>query len=238
MDDRNDMAYWFPRLKATGVPVPRTELVTTAVRLDELLDGKAPVGFHDFISDLEAAALEIGQSPLFLRTGHGSDKHSWSRSCFVRGPEDLPAHVAHLVEWSALVDILGLPMTTWAVREFVPLWHTFTAFDGMPVAVERRIFIRDGKPTCEHGYWPPASIRNPSREDWQSLLYDHEDIARTYDSRTQIQAIITAVAPAFDGAWSLDVALARDGRWIVTDMAEADRSFHWPGCLYDPASHL
>lgn len=30
-------------------------------------------------------------------------------------------------------------------------------------------------------------------------------------------------------AWSVDVLETRRG-WFVTDMAEAARSFHWPGC--------
>jgi hypothetical protein len=232
-NDRNDMRYWFPRLKASGVPVPRTTFVAPPAGLIGILDGEKPDGYDVFIHELGAAARSFG-FPVFLRTGHTSHKHGWRSTCFLERCDDIPAHVFNLVEFSECADILGLPYRTWAVREFVPLVSHFTAFDGTPVAVERRVFIRDGKRVCDHPYWPPDAIEghSPSRPDWRHLLADHEEIARLHDSRTQMHAALDRVGSAFpEGYWSVDFAFGRDGTWYAIDMAEGERSFHWPGCL-------
>jgi hypothetical protein len=237
-EDRNDLAYWFPRLAAAGVPVPRTEIVATDLPLIGLCDGQPPEGLDGFLGRLRAAAGRLGY-PAFLRTGHGSGKHQWRRTCYLAGPEDIPAHVAALVEWSALVDFLGLPTRTWAVREFLPLEAPFHAFDGMPVAREFRTFFRAGRLLCIHPYWPPDSIRNPSRADWRELLAAASELSqpsRALDARPALERIVERVAPRFDGAWSLDLARAVDGTWYAIDMAEMDRSFHWPGCPNAPAA--
>ncbi|KKN09499.1 hypothetical protein LCGC14_1045840, partial [marine sediment metagenome] len=38
------------------------------------------------------------------------------------------------------------------------------------------------------------------------------------------------VAKLFDGYWSLDWSMDHAGNWWVIDMAEGDRSYHWPDC--------
>src|SRR4051812_17410817 len=87
--DRNDLAYWFPRLEATGVPVPRTAIVTTDLDLSLVFEaGDTPEGFRNFLAHLTLAADALGY-PAFLRTGHTSGKHDWPRTCFLRNPEAL-----------------------------------------------------------------------------------------------------------------------------------------------------
>jgi hypothetical protein len=233
IEDRNDMAYWFPRLKATGVPVPETTIIHADGSLREVCDGSTPASYNRLCLAIGMVAEEYGY-PCFLRTGHTSGKHSWRETCFLQESTDIPQHVYNLIEFSEMADILGLPYKTWAVRRFVPLVSHFTAFDGMPVAVERRVFIRDGRRSCDHPYWPPASIRNPSREDWQRLLADHDEVARLYDTQVQIRAALDRICSAFDGYWSVDFALGRDGVWYAIDMAQGDRSWHWPGCRNVP----
>jgi hypothetical protein len=233
--DRNDLAYWFPRLAAAGVAVPRTEIVRTEIDLARLCEGREPPGYAGFLGDLSAACLKIGL-PCFLRTGHTSNKHDWKASCHLAGIGDLPRHVDNLVEFSELADILGLPTGTWAVRELVPLRVGFTAFNGMPVAMERRWFLRDGGVLCDHPYWPAGAIRDASDPRPGARLIRMELAGITREHRAAQREIAGRVAAAFDGAWSLDLALAEDGRWYAIDMAEMDRSYHWPGCEFGPES--
>jgi hypothetical protein len=40
-----------------------------------------------------------------------------------------------------------------------------------------------------------------------------------------------AAGCAVGGAWSVDILETKRG-WFVTDMAEAEKSFHWPECPY------
>jgi hypothetical protein len=240
--DRNDLAYWFPRLEASGVPVPRTTILRTAdyvpggARLAGILDGEPVEGFVPLCEAIRGAADRLGY-PAFLRTGQGSGKHEWRRTCCLGRREDVADHVAVLVEWSEMVDFLGLSTRTWAVREFLDLEHDFTAFEGMPVAREFRTFFRDGEHICTHPYWPPDSIRDPSRPDWRERLAELNSPklpGRAIDAGPALGRIVARVAPHFDGAWSLDLARSRDGTWYAIDMAEMERSFHWPGCPHAP----
>lgn len=230
MPDRNDLAYWFPILETAGVPVPRTEIVMTGIDLSPLLDGETPMGFEAFLDSLRAACDRITY-PCFLRTGHMSGKHDWTRTCFLAFPEDLASHVAELVELSALVDMLGLPTDTWVAREFLTLATGFQAFRGMPVAVERRWFFRDGDILCSHPYWPMDSIENPSVADYRAKLLAMQSVQ--VSALPAMREIVQKVARAFEGSWSVDLALGADGTWYAIDMAEGGRSFHWPGCPYE-----
>ena len=86
--DRTCLSYWFPRLAATGVSVPRTEIVRTNVVLGHLLDGKEPEGFAGFLEDVGSACERIGY-PCFFRTGQTSAKHYWKDTCHLTKPSDL-----------------------------------------------------------------------------------------------------------------------------------------------------
>ena len=223
---------WYPLLVAASIPVPATEIVQAPFDLTPLLDGEEPEGWTIFVAELEAAARRIGY-PVFLRTGHGSGKHEFVWTCFVPEAAALANHVAALVEWSALVDFLGLPTDVWAVREMLPVESTFTAFRGFPVSRERRYFIRDGRVIGHHPYWPPAAIEDPSVQDWRPRLdalntETPEEIAVLTDLSKRVGA-------AIPGAWSVDWLWSPGRGWICIDMAWAERSFVWADYPSAPA---
>lgn len=234
------MSYWFPKLLATGVLVPRTEIVTTNVDLWKMLvpsEESAPDGLDAFVDDMVAAVARIGTTPIFLRTGHLSGKHDWTRTCHVPETNDpfrttLLHHICALVEWSELVDLMGLPTRVWAVRELLPLLSPFTAYNGMPVAREFRLFIEGGRVHCVHPYWPEKAVEDgePSVDDWRELHAQCSKLDGDEAYALTSAAIVVAKAFADDGAWSLDFAQHKDGTWYAIDMAPAAISFHWEGC--------
>lgn len=212
------------------MPVPRTEIVRTAVQLDDLLDGTMPDGYGAFVQGLERASLRIGL-PCFLRTGQTSGKHQWADTCFLTDLAALPRHIAALVEFSALADFMGLPCDVWCAREFLTLdvAYTLPGYCGMPLAREFRFFVRDGKVVCAHTYWPLGAVEEgrPSdpqwREKWEAFACGPDEDAR------RLAGDVARVFAA-DGGLSVDVCRTADGRWLVTDMAVAAMSFHWPEC--------
>ena len=225
-EDRNDLAFWYPKIKAV-VPTPRTHVLRTEIELAGLIDGETPDGFDVFCQQLAFAASRV-KYPAFLRTGHTSGKHSWRSTCYLAAEADIPRQVAALVEESYLVDFFGLPVTTWAVREFLDGPVAFTAFNGLPIRQERRVFVRDGEVVCHHPYWPRASIERPSDPAWEQKL----DSSVNAVSDSDLAIILTgsaAVAAVLPGAWSVDWMNTTRG-WVVIDAAEAERSFHWEGC--------
>jgi len=234
--DRNCLSYWFPVLEKAGVPVPRTEIVKTDIRLIELCDGTTPDGFDAFYDELLDAINRIGgNGPWFFRTGQGSGKHEWKRTCFLTGLSDLQRHIAALVEWSEMVDFLGLRTDCWVVREMLPTKPVavLDRYGNFPLVKEVRGFIGDGKILCVHPYWPQGAVRegNASRDDDLSDMWFRAALP-TEDDERACRKILQIVADAFngDGSWSIDVLATASGEWFVTDMADAGRSFHWPEC--------
>lgn len=227
------MLYWFPKIKKLKVPYPKTVIVKCE-------------GIHDFIkfiynpklfpekllNQLKAKAKEIGY-PLFLRTDHISGKHHWNKTCFVRREEDLKSHIIQLIETSELASILGLPINAFVFREFIELDWKFKAFEGMPVAPERRYFIKDGKVICHHPYWVENSIKFWVRnykppENWVELL--REINTETEDEITLLSKYSIAIGKVLKGYWSVDFAYAKDGTWYLIDMATGEKSWHPEDC--------
>jgi hypothetical protein len=230
----NCLSHWYPRLLEAGVPVPRTIIVRAPMDLTCLCDGELPKpvdAYRNFLADLAINGHALGY-PVFLRTGQGSGKHDWKRTCCIEKPSDFAHAVPSIVEWSNIVDICGLPTDVWCLREWIPGKSAFIAFNGMPVRRERRYFIRDGKVQCHHPYWPPDSIQRPSCPEWERKLGNlQKESGQEIGDLTALSLKVAAVMP---GAWSVDW-LWSDGRgWFCIDMAVAEQSFHWPGCPHNP----
>ena len=225
----NCISYWFPRLKAAGLPVPETRIVQTEARLIYLLDGEDPPeaeAWQRFRMEMLAAGLEIGY-PLFLRSGHYSGKRSWRETCFVSEPAALMRHVAVIVNDGECASFFGFPWDTWAVRELLPTRSLGTAFRGeMPITREVRAFVDGGEIECLHPYWPFTGCLEDegfTLEQWgelSQLTERDEAIVRLLAERAGI---------ALGGRWSVDLLDTERG-WYVTDVARAEESFHYPGC--------
>lgn len=261
--DKNCLSYWYPRLVSAGVKTPATYIVTTWVELGPLLDGPDgildKVGYRAFMTELETACIKAG-TPCFLRTGHTSGKHEWKDTCYVTDILKLARHVARLVEWSHLVDFIGLPTNVWAAREMLrtqPIAH-LPMYGDMPLVREYRLFIKDGKIVCMHPYWPLKAIK----DGYTSLISKDENgivVENRYDDGAggaylkasfldereagAIYETVGRVAEEFKGdeSWSVDLLDVR-GAWYVTDMALAERSYHWDSCenasLFERPHHV
>lgn len=227
-DDRNCLSFWYPKLTQSrqSLPLPPTHIIRASDDLMRLLDGEKPIGWDNLIADLTNACERVGL-PAFLRTGHGSDKHDWKSTCYVENVDDLPSHVARLVEWSTMVDLMGLPTRAWAVRKLIDTAPLFYAFTGhMPITREFRFFVRDTKIEHVQPYWPPDSIHMATVDDWQFRLGRASVMADSTRDWLSWLAV-SAVSAVGGGYWSVDLLQDREGDWWITDMAEGDRSFKW-----------
>lgn len=242
MVDKNCLSYWYPRLVAYGLPVPTTEIVEwhgEPGALVEITNGKEPDGIAAFEAELMQAALRISKSgPWFLRTGQTSNKHRWRESCFVTDLDKISKHIGSLVEFSHIADFFGLDHEVWAVREYLPVdpIDYLPSYEGMPLVVEARAFARHGGIVCAHPYWPRDAILDGYRRDtttspeWKNSIADRG--AADPETLDGWKPIADHAARAFADepeGFSIDLLKTRRG-WYVTDMALADRSFHWPGC--------
>jgi len=231
-DDKSSMLYWHPKIKDLRIPQPRTETV--------LLDGKEMVDVNtekipQSVVEKVRKVVEKFNLPVFIRADQASGKHFWKMSCYFDGSDELEKHIYEVVSANLCADIIGLPVCALFVREFIPMDTMFTAFYGdMPVNPEIRFFIENGKVLCWHWYWIEEAIRNPSIENWKETIKKRQDdLLYEVDALTKLSA--TEVAHIFrdDGFWSVDFCKAKDGRWILIDMAEGEKSWHPEDCKFN-----
>lgn len=228
-EDKTALSYWFPKIAAASLPVPRTVIIemppevrkTVFAWLEGRDDSSGEVT-EKFFAELTAAARSMG-FPCFLRTDHTSGKHEWERTCFVQRPEVIAEHVCRIAEYSECVDIIGLPWSTWAVREFLPTTPLgyCPRYENMPVCREFRCFVDDGTVHCAHPYWPLEALRQGG-----CMNIDYEAWGTMPEC---VHRLASAAGKAVGGYWSIDILDTKRG-WFITDMAEGEKSFHWEGC--------
>ena len=228
--DISSMNYWYPRIKDLGVPTPKTEIPVTKNFWTwiEILDGKDPLSEEEK-QQIRDAAIAVGGYPVFMRTDLCSGKHDYDRTCFVKDERALIRQIYALVENNAMHDLI---FESLAIREYIEPAFEFKAFNGLPIAPERRYFVRDGEVVCRHPYWPEDSIhfwgnyRN-APEDWKSRLAEMN--MQTGIEVMRLTEWSEIIARELDGEWSIDYMLGRSAGWTMIDMAEAHKSFH-PKC--------
>lgn len=236
LEDESSLLNWYPKVKDLLMS-PKTEILgfTREERIcffDALAGKPLPEGI---IERIYQSADKIGY-PLFLRSDQGSGKHEWRDTCYVPDRESLIYHVIRLIEWHECAGIMGLQWEALVFRELLSLESLFTAFHGMPVSRERRVFVRDGVVECIHPYWPEDAVlpdrNNPLPENWKECL-----IYLNYMSGEeigQISFMAGIFGKALPGYWSVDFACGEDGLWWLIDAARGELSWHPSDCKYCP----
>jgi len=223
--ESDSMLIWYPKVKDLPIPQPRTEIISlTKTELDELYSEQVP---SSVVEKVKKACDRFGY-PCFLRTDLASAKHSWKDSCFIDGKTELWKHIYEVTSFNLIADILGLDFKALIVREYIPMDSSFTAFWGdMPVNPERRYFIKDGEVLCHHPYWIEEAIEEskaPSVLNWREIAKQMN--VETEDEIKLLTSYAERVAQQFEGYWSIDFCKAKDGRWILIDMATGEKSWH------------
>ncbi len=250
MTSPSSMILWWPRTSDLGIPVPRTVMIAIDPPTDaEVLiytctvhhpadvdvdDPECRSMISGYDERIAAAGEEIG-FPLFVRTDQVSGKHGWNDTCYVPDAAVLRRRLGSVIEEHGTALWMEGPegaVSALALREFLDLDAPFRAFNGMPVARERRYFVSDGEVVCHHPYWEDADNIEKglayraadAPANWREL---HAELNREPDDEVVLLSdYARRVSAAIEGAWSVDFAYARDGTWYLIDMAQADRSWH------------
>lgn len=217
----DSMLNWYPKIRDLDIPQPRTEFVLLSEKEYYATMESMP---KSIVERVDKIIKENFKLPVFIRTDQASGKHSWKDSCYYNR-EKLGLHLFEICESNHCADIMGLYFRAIVVREFIPMAFQYTAFWGdMPVNPERRYFIKDKAVICHHPYWFKKAIRNPSVENWEEL--SDEMNKETEEEIRILTGYSKMVADVFEGFWSIDFCKARDGRWILIDMATGENSWH------------
>lgn len=233
--DESSMLNWYPKVAGYIEHMPETHLFKLTkgeiMMLYRTMDNK-PISkkFMETCNDY----AEITGYPLFLRTDQSSCKHDFEDTCFVEHDDGLEDHIRNLVMGHACADFLGIKFGALVFREFIKLEHSFTAFRYMPVAKERRYFVRDGKVECSHPYWPLDAIHSygdPLPENWQDQLVELN--RQDPDEIDELTPIAETFGKYNPGYWSVDFAKGADGIWYLIDAARGEVSWHDNECPFN-----
>ena len=235
-DVKNSLLYWYPKISKLNIPMPTTlwyEIPKDTIKKIYEVNG-VPTTLTEKVKPL---AKEIGY-PLFMKTDQAAGKHDWNSTCYVPCEEVLGRHIFGVIESNMNADIIGLQFKALVFRNYIPLYSKFVAFQGdLPIAKERRYFVRDGAVECYHAYWPERAIaewaerreRNTKLpKDWRKILQelnrqDKEEIEMLHEYAEKAASVL-------DGWWSIDFACAQTGDWFLIDCALGENSFHELSC--------
>lgn len=255
LSDQSSMLYWWPRIYPLDIPMPRTKILNMPKFNIYQLIGSEPrsAGLDEIISKFTTEIIEAARAvqqnkndPVFIRTDQCSGKHEWIHTCFVKDINNIWSHLLRLLEHNELVGWMSFTDNAIAVREYIPLESSFVAFRGqMPVAKERRYFIRDGAIECRHEYWVEDAIRCDMKHGefdkitkrFRPKIPESEWLPKLRALNRQTENEVKTlsdyalqVGEVLDGYWSVDFAKAKDGRWLLIDMARGELSYHLDGC--------
>lgn len=217
------MLYWYPKIKDLEIPQPKTLIYKLSEKELKYFHNEQ---FPETLSKNIKPIISKFSYPFFVRTDFASGKHGWEDTCFIENKKKLTRNIFEVVVENLIADLFGLPFEALVFREYIPLEAGFKAFYGnMPVAKERRYFIKDGQIQCHHPYWPKDAIRNPDNKDWEIILEKQNN--ETEKEIELLSKYCLMVADKLEGYWSVDFAYGQDGKWYLIDMAEGDHSFHW-----------
>lgn len=255
----NSMLFWYPRISPLPIPQPDTRIVSLPKHSWELLENGIPSGW--FNKCVVPIAEAIGY-PLFLRTDLASYKHGWDRGPFVKSPRELKQHIYETLEHNEEISHPERPIIPVAIviREYIPMFSLFKSetWKNLPINVERRYFVKDGKVQCRHQYWTEEAVAqsfsmygdvgelekllvefkvkklvNPT-PNWRELLR-----VMNTESIMEVGTLIRyawMVARLFQDYWSVDFCRGKDGIWYLIDMAKGEESYHYPDCKFATGS--
>jgi hypothetical protein len=244
LEEESSLEYWYPLVK-DFLPTPKTEIVpiTFDYTVALLEHEQPPTEVHDRVKE---AANKIGY-PVFIRTDQASSKHDYALSCIAHNDDELEVRAFKTIEHNECVGFGGLPYRSLVIREYLPLVSCFKAFNQLPIAVERRYFVRDGRVECHHPYWCTEAVQQDmDRRQWaanitgmpadipenwlQKLIHmnieHHEEVAVLIDAAKTFGEHVP-------GYWSVDFALVNGRGWMLIDAARGEISWHPEDCPFN-----
>lgn len=244
--------HWLPALEDLDLEtqIPPTKSVE-AEGFDPWLAAEHPENVPDgLVDELHKALTQVGP-PAFLRTDQLSRKHRGLDAVKAQTRDDIREIVSSLCEKHCALPVFPMP-EAFLVREWIDLDAAFTAFGGLPIAPEYRLFAGpcpDGevRVVCGHRYWPKNAMQWPITEadpetgevtrdepdDWEQAWERMWDQTTFADYLRMIRDACKAAAASqhkHAQTWSVDFALAETGDWYLIDMAPAASSWHPDDC--------
>jgi hypothetical protein len=230
---KDSAKFWFPRLKVfdSRIKVPKTVFVD----YDESEVFGHNTGFGSAYDKLfltcEAVVQDIFGGTAFIRTDVTSAKHLGINAIKVSPTNPLHFPLRQTLKHAETKTYLSkYKSSAIMLREWLILPHPGTAFNGLPIGREWRVFAGPNGVNCVNGYWPKNAL--DGFMDKGSRLPDLSPIAPSHI----LKAASIAAASMGGGMWSVDFMQDDKGQHWLIDMARGENSYHHEDCQcgYDP----
>jgi hypothetical protein len=224
--------FWFPRIQKAGLPVPKTVFIPYDYKaILPIFDGLESNEYNRLWHAVVAATGEIGL-PAFLRSDVTSAKHKGPAAYKITDIDGLNEQLCRTLEETELKTFMHYEKPkALMVRQWLDLYSTFTAFHGLPISREFRLFANQSEVVCGHPYWPESAIAGYTDDpDWKNKLKELESISSIAQQEYICSIAVKAAKSMGSGTWSVDFAQDVNSQWWLTDMALAESSYHDPSC--------
>ena len=230
--------FWLPQLELHPDPWLRGIIPQTAVvDYNEELLSPSLRGEHSDEYDRLYYAVEkvIGlafQTPVFIRTDITSAKHAGKSAYKVSNYDELNHALLTTLSHSQLKTYHGkMKASAILIRPWLDIKATRTAFNGLPIGKEWRIFVDQRDVQCSHGYWPKEAL-DGHMDDGQPPSAPSGDWSEYWIRTDVLDAARKAAKAMGQLKWSVDFAEDVNGKVWLLDMATAMNSYHDPKCKF------
>jgi hypothetical protein len=228
--------FWFPKLNSHPWKWMRDWIPNTAlIDYDEDLLAPALLGqandeYTRLYFAVEAAIRYEVPGPVFIRTDLTSAKHSGRGAYIVDGKDEDGLNHALLTTLShAQLKSYHSKIKSSAVmvRQLINVKHDRTAFNGLPIGNEWRVFADQRGHQCSHPYWPDEALNGKMDDGAEGNEWTKHWV------RTDVQDAAAQAAKAMrEFKWSVDFVEDTAGKMWLVDMATAMNSYHDPKCKF------
>jgi hypothetical protein len=241
--------FWFPKLTAHSWQWMRDWLPQTVIidydemALAESLHGKYTAEYERLYYAVQSAIETNFQCrPVFIRTDITSAKHAGKHAYKVSDYDGLNDALLTTLSCAELKSYHSkIKSSAIMVRPWLDIKHNRTAFGGLPIGREWRVFADQRGVQCAHGYWPEEALdghmddgQPPSAPsaDWSRFWMPSDRLQVNWNRGDIADAAAQAAKAMGQLKWSVDFAEDVNGEVWLLDMATAMNSFHTPECKF------
>ena len=243
-DNKNNLSYWFPKIKDCGIEVPETIIIDTpeeigkAYFMDKQNEDMNTV--LSFVEDTILSKIPNNMYFLFMKNGTFSNKFDF-RDCKVRRNKLEIAKA--LINQNYFAEMYGAGgLSEIVFREFIGSYSYIdknipTIYHGMPLRPEFRVFydFDNRKVLYSANYWDwdycYETISNQNVTD--KIVYEHRypAIKAFYEEHhKEVEDKVAECMKSVDltGKWSVDIMWDEESKiYYLMDMAIAEDSAYW-----------
>jgi hypothetical protein len=233
---KDSAKFWLPKLEATWLvrDIPKTVFVNyDEDLLASALFGQRNAEYDRLYYAVEAAIMWETGEPVFIRTDLTSAKHAGVSAYKVTSEDDLNHALLTTLSYAQLKSYhTKVKSSAIMVRQFINVKHERTAFGGLPIAKEWRIFADQDGVQCTHKYWPKEALEGHMDDGGAPPSNWPDGWAMGWIDTSILDGARAAAKAQGAGAWSVDYTQDVNDKWWLVDMATAANSYHATPCKF------